>query len=163
MVISATVIIVSLILLLFRLKTESLSSVKSLRLFQLRKMKEDESIDAFIVELGSVAPKRYSYSEIKKLTKSFTGKLGQGGYGSIDKGELSNGHVVAAKVISKSKGDRQEFINEFASISRTSNVNIIILIGFCHERSRKALIYEFMPNGSLYMFIYHQGSIEKSH
>ncbi|GKU97603.1 hypothetical protein SLEP1_g10730 [Rubroshorea leprosula] len=126
-------------------------------------MKENESVEAFIVELGSVAPKRYSYSEIKKLTNSFTEKLSQGGYGSVFKGELPDGHVIAVKVLNKSKGDGQEFINEVASISRTSHVSIVTLIGVYHERSRRALIYEFMTSGSPDKFIYHQGSVERSH
>ncbi|MBA0653336.1 hypothetical protein Goklo_020526 [Gossypium klotzschianum] len=48
-------------------------------------------------------------------------------------------------------------MNEVASISRTSHVNIVTLLGFCFERSKRALIYEFMTKGSLDKFIYGQG------
>ena len=74
------------------------------------------------------------------------------------KGKLQDGRHVAVKVLSESKGDGAEFINEVASISRTSHVNIVRLLGFCFEGSQRALIYEFMPNGSLEKFIYEENS-----
>ncbi|GKV16768.1 hypothetical protein SLEP1_g27359 [Rubroshorea leprosula] len=122
-----------------------------------------ERVEAFLSQYGSLAPKRFSYSDIKKITDSFKDKLGKGGYGIVYKGELLDGRIVAVKVLRKPKGDGQDFINEVASISRTSHVNIVSLMGFCYERSKRALVYEFMPNGSLDKFIYNQGSTEESH
>lgn len=87
------------------------------------------------------------------MTNSFKNKLGQGGYGSVYKGRLQNGSLVAVKILSKLKGDGDEFINEVASISMTSHVNIVSLLGFCLEGSKRVLIYEYMPNGSLEKFI----------
>ncbi|URD94845.1 STYKc [Musa troglodytarum] len=85
------------------------------------------------------------------MTKSFRNKLGQGGYGLVFKGTLRD--LVAVKLLSESRGNGEEFINEVASISRTSHVNIVSLPGFCLEGSKRALIYDFMPNGPL-EFIY---------
>jgi interleukin-1 receptor-associated kinase 1 len=65
---------------------------------------------------------------------------------------------VALKVLKESKGDGEEFMNEVASISRTSHVNVVTLLSFCYERNKRALIYEFMPNGSLDSFISVKGS-----
>ncbi|KAK2415327.1 receptor kinase TMK4 [Trifolium repens] len=81
---------------------------------------------------------------------------GQGGYGVVYKASLPDGRQVAVKVINESKGNGEEFINEVASISRTSHVNIVSLLGFCFENKR-ALIYEFMSNGSLDKFILKRG------
>ncbi|MBA0653350.1 hypothetical protein Goklo_020534, partial [Gossypium klotzschianum] len=53
-------------------------------------------------------------------------------------------------------------MNEVASISRTSHVNIVSLLGFCFERSKRALVYEFMPHGSLDRFIYDRGLHHRS-
>ena len=100
----------------------------------------DQNIEEFVRNYGSQTPKRYSYSDIKKMTNSFKDKLGQGGYGGVYKGKLDDGHLVAVKVLNTSKGNGEEFINEVASISRTSHVNIVRLLGFCFEGSRKALI-----------------------
>ncbi|XP_061356541.1 rust resistance kinase Lr10-like isoform X2 [Gastrolobium bilobum] len=111
-------------------------------------------IEEFLKEHGPLPTARYSYSEVKKITNSFRNKLGQGGYGCVYKGKLHDGRVVAVKILSKSKGNGEEFINEVASISKTSHVNIVTLLGFCLDGSERALIYEFMPNGSLEKFIY---------
>ncbi|PNX87229.1 receptor-like protein kinase, partial [Trifolium pratense] len=113
-------------------------------------------IEKFLKEHGPLPAARYSYSDIKKITNSFKTKLGQGGYGSVYKGKLHDERTVAVKVLSESKGDGEDFINEVASISRTSHVNVVRLLGFCLDGSKKALIYEFMPNGSLEKFIYEE-------
>ena len=127
--------------------------------FFMKKTKNEHDLEAFIRNCGPLALTRYKFSDIKKFTNSFKVKLGQGGYGGVYKGELLNGHLVAVKVLNASKGNGDEFINEVASISRTSHVNIVTLLGFCLEGQKRALIYEFMPNGSLEKFI-HSGNIE---
>ncbi|CAL9054627.1 unnamed protein product [Musa banksii] len=111
-------------------------------------------IEDFLNDYGSFAPKRYKYSELKKMTKSFKRKLGEGGYGSVFKGTLQDGRSVAVKILSKSTENGAEFINEVASIGRTSHVNVVSLLGFCLDGHKRALVYEFMPNGSLDKYIY---------
>ncbi|EYU34410.1 hypothetical protein MIMGU_mgv11b022248mg, partial [Erythranthe guttata] len=110
-------------------------------------------IEKFLPQHGSLALKRYKYSEIKKITKSFNEKLGQGGYGSVYKGELPDKSLVAVKVLIDTDSNGEEFINEVASISRTSHVNIVNLLGFCYDRKKRALVYEFMPKKSLDKFL----------
>ncbi|CAL5350189.1 unnamed protein product [Camellia sinensis] len=121
-----------------------------------------QNVEAFLKNCGHLAPKRYTYSHIKKMTNSFRVKLGQGGYGCVFKGKLDNGCLVAVKVLKGLKGSGEEFINEVATISRTSHVNIVTLMGFCFEGRNRALIYEFMPNGSLEKFI-HDGNSSTYH
>ncbi|KAL0381401.1 UNVERIFIED_CONTAM: LEAF RUST 10 DISEASE-RESISTANCE LOCUS RECEPTOR-LIKE PROTEIN KINASE-like 2.7 [Sesamum angustifolium] len=60
---------------------------------------DEENIENFLLQHGSLAPKRYKYSEIKKITKSFKDKLGQGGFGSVYQGMLPDGSPVAVKVL----------------------------------------------------------------
>ncbi|KAJ6860185.1 hypothetical protein NC651_036516 [Populus alba x Populus x berolinensis] len=122
----------------------------------LRKTRGSRSIEVFLRNYGTLAPKRYSYSELKKMTKTFKEKLGQGGYGSVFKGNLPDGRPVAVKVLKKSKSNGEEFVNEVSSIGQTSHVNIVTLLGFCFEGSKRALIYEFMSNGSLDKHIYEE-------
>ncbi|XP_028790645.1 LEAF RUST 10 DISEASE-RESISTANCE LOCUS RECEPTOR-LIKE PROTEIN KINASE-like 2.7 [Neltuma alba] len=111
-------------------------------------------VETFVETYGTLAPRKYTYSEVRRITKSFKTKIGQGGYGTVYKATMPDGRLVAVKVLSETKGNGEEFINEVASISRTSHVNIVTLLGFCYEKSKRALIYEFMPNGSLEKFIY---------
>uniref|UniRef100_A0A3Q7FVL8 non-specific serine/threonine protein kinase n=1 Tax=Solanum lycopersicum TaxID=4081 RepID=A0A3Q7FVL8_SOLLC len=123
-------------------------------IFWKRKGEDYRNVKAFLKSRGSLALRKYSYSEVKKMTEYFKNKLGQGGYGSVYKGKLHTGSLVAVKVLKESKGGGEEFINEVASISRTSHINIVSLVGFCFEGQHRALIYDFMPNGSLEKFIY---------
>jgi len=124
-----------------------------MNIFRKRKV-VDYNIEVFMQTYNSYMPRRYSYTEVKRITNSFRDKLGQGGYGVVYKASLIDGRQVAVKVINESKGNGEEFINEVASISRTSHMNIVSLLGFCYEENKRALIYEFMPNGSLDKFIY---------
>jgi serine/threonine protein kinase len=98
------------------------------------------------------------YSELKKMTSSFKDKLGEGGYGTVFKGSLQDGCVVAVKILKGSKGNVDEFLNEVISIGRTSHINIVGLIGFCLEGPKRALVYEYMANGSLEKYIYLENS-----
>lgn len=112
------------------------------------------TIEAFLDACDYLGPKRYNYSALKKITNSFSEKLGQGGYGAVFKGKFPDGRLVAVKVLSDTKGNGDEFINEVASIGRTSHVNVVSLLGFSSEGSKRALIYEFMSNGSLEKYIH---------
>ncbi|XP_057732852.1 LEAF RUST 10 DISEASE-RESISTANCE LOCUS RECEPTOR-LIKE PROTEIN KINASE-like 2.4 [Arachis stenosperma] len=116
--------------------------------------KGNHDIETFLKNHGVLTIKRYKFSDVKKMTNSFKVKLGQGGFGVVYKGKLSNDFDVAVKMLNPSKGNGEEFINEVASISRTSHVNVVALLGFCLEGHKKVLIYEFMSNGSLDNFIY---------
>ncbi|KAK2635227.1 hypothetical protein Ddye_030019 [Dipteronia dyeriana] len=129
--------------------------------FWKKKCKDYRNIEAFLRNYGSLAPKRYNYSDIKRMTNSFKHKLGEGGFGGVYKGKLLDGRNVAVKVLNGLKGNGEDFINEVASIGRTSHVNIVGLFGYCFESQGRALIYEFVPNGSLEKFIYEKYSTNK--
>jgi serine/threonine protein kinase len=89
--------------------------------------------------------------------------LGKGGYGSVYKGKLRSGRLAAVKILCKGIANEQEFINEVATIGRIHHCNVVQLIGFTVEGSKRALIYEFMPNGSLEKYIFsRQGCIPLS-
>ncbi|MBA0650156.1 hypothetical protein Goklo_017612 [Gossypium klotzschianum] len=76
----------------------------------------------------------------------------------VYKGKLDDGRPVAVKVLKTDirKGNGEEFINDVVSISRTSHVNIVSLLGYCYTTNKKALMFEFMPNGSLEKFIHNK-------
>ncbi|XBJ05530.1 hypothetical protein VPH35_024289 [Triticum aestivum] len=116
-------------------------------------------VEMFLNTYGTSKPTRYTFSEIKKITRRFKDKLGHGGFGSVYKGELPNGVPVAIKMLENSNGEGQEFINEVATIGRIHHTNIVRLLGFCSEGTRRALIYEFMPKDSLEKYIFSGSSI----
>ncbi|XP_012466246.2 LEAF RUST 10 DISEASE-RESISTANCE LOCUS RECEPTOR-LIKE PROTEIN KINASE-like 2.2 [Gossypium raimondii] len=118
-----------------------------------RHLSMDDKIEEFL-QSHNLAPIRYSFKEVKKMTKNFKDKLGEGGYGSVFKGKLRSGHHVAIKLLCTSKGKGQDFINEVASIGRIHHANVTKLIGFCVEGSKQALVYDFMSNGSLDKIIF---------
>nr|XP_011458157.1 PREDICTED: probable receptor-like protein kinase At5g39020 [Fragaria vesca subsp. vesca] len=99
-------------------------------------------------------PIRYSYSNIKKMSAGFKDKLGQGGFGSVFKCKLRSGHFGAIKLLSKSNANGEDFMSEVATIGRIHHVNVVQLVGYCVEGSKRALVYDFMPNGSLDRYIY---------
>ncbi|XP_022717423.1 rust resistance kinase Lr10-like [Durio zibethinus] len=119
-----------------------------------RHLSADDTIEEFLQSQNNFIPIRYSYYEIKRITSGFKDKLGEGGYGSVFKGKLRSNHLVAVKLLSKSKANGQDFINEVATIGRIHHVNIAKLIGFCVEGSKQALVYDFMPNSSLDKIIF---------
>ncbi|KAI9074571.1 hypothetical protein K1719_043412 [Acacia pycnantha] len=112
------------------------------------------NIEEFLHSDNNIMPIRYSYRDIKKMTKGFKIKLGKGGYGSVFKGQLRSGRHVAVKVLDKAEANGQDFINEVATLGRIHHVNVVQLIGYCVEGSKRALIYEFMQNGSLDKYIF---------
>ncbi|XP_068315591.1 LEAF RUST 10 DISEASE-RESISTANCEUS RECEPTOR-LIKE PROTEIN KINASE-like 2.1 [Pyrus communis] len=118
------------------------------------------TIEDFLQRDKNFVPIRYSYSDIKKMTRKFKDKLGEGGYGSVFKGKLRSGRFVAIKVLGKSKANGQDFISEIATIGTIHHVNVVRLVGYCVEGSKRALVYEFMANGSLDKYIYSkEGSV----
>ncbi|TYH20874.1 hypothetical protein ES288_A05G463500v1 [Gossypium darwinii] len=125
-----------------------------IRKLRRRHLSMDDNIENFLQSQNNLIPIRYSYSDIKRITEGFKVKLGQGGYGSVFKGKLRSGRLVAIKMLDKSKANGEDFINEVATIGRIHHINVVQLIGFCVERSKQALVYDFMVNGSLDKIIF---------
>ncbi|XP_034711031.1 rust resistance kinase Lr10-like [Vitis riparia] len=112
------------------------------------------NIQKFLEDYRALKPSRYSYADIKKITNNFKDKLGQGGYGTVYKGKLSNEVFVAVKILDDFKGNGEDFINEVGTMSTIHHVNVVRLLGFCADGYKQALIYEFLPNESLDKFIF---------
>nr|CAD1842769.1 unnamed protein product [Ananas comosus var. bracteatus] len=115
-----------------------------------RAKKSVDAVEKFLRSQRALAPTRYAYTDLIAITGHFREKLGQGGYGFVSKGVLPGGVLVAVKMLlSNSRCNGEEFINEVSTIGRIHHVNVIKLVGFCSEGSKRALVYEYMPNGSL--------------
>ncbi|KAK9155258.1 hypothetical protein Sjap_002738 [Stephania japonica] len=107
-----------------------------------------------IVKLLGIAAKQYtfSYEELRSATEDFkTGnKLGEGGFGPVYKGKLSDGRVVAVKQLSvTSHQGKSQFVAEIATISAVQHRNLVKLHGCCIEGDKRLLVYEYLENKSL--------------
>ncbi|KAL2561845.1 hypothetical protein GLYMA_20G139300v4 [Glycine max] len=110
-------------------------------------------------EIRSAETLQLDFSTIVAATNNFSdaNELGQGGFGPVYKGTLSNGKEVAVKRLSRNslQGDI-EFKNEVLLVAKLQHRNLVKLLGFCLERSERLLVYEFVPNKSLDFFIFDQ-------
>ncbi|XP_039126313.1 receptor-like serine/threonine-protein kinase SD1-7 [Dioscorea cayenensis subsp. rotundata] len=99
----------------------------------------------------------FSFDIIAAATNNFheNNKLGEGGYGPVFKGKLSNGQEIAVKRLSKqSMQGLDEFMNEVFIISKIQHRNLVRLLGCCIDGEEKLLIYEFLTNKSLDAFLF---------
>ncbi|XP_042940492.1 probable LRR receptor-like serine/threonine-protein kinase At1g07650 isoform X2 [Carya illinoinensis] len=94
----------------------------------------------------------FTFRQIKAATNNFdvANKLGEGGFGSVYKGTLLDGTIIAVKQLSsKSQQGNREFVNEIGMISGLQHPNLVRLYGCCIERNQLLLVYEYMENNSL--------------
>lgn len=102
-------------------------------------------------------PKWFNFNELEDATDRFSKAnfLAEGGFGSVHRGVLKDGRMVAVKQhkIASSQGDN-EFFSEVEVLSCAQHRNVVMLIGFCVEDGRRLLVYEYICNGSLDSHLY---------
>ncbi|GLJ27688.1 hypothetical protein SUGI_0543600 [Cryptomeria japonica] len=103
----------------------------------------------------------FTYMELKTATKNFRSKLGGGGFGSVFKGSLTDGTLVAVKKLEGSRQHDKQFLAEISSLGNIQHANLIRLRGFCAEGSKRLLVYDYMPNGSLNSLLFTSNSKSK--
>uniref|UniRef100_A0A2N9ESD3 Receptor-like serine/threonine-protein kinase n=1 Tax=Fagus sylvatica TaxID=28930 RepID=A0A2N9ESD3_FAGSY len=118
-----------------------------IRVLRYKRLKESETL----VLTQGLALNLFSYDELKRATNGFKDMLGKGSFGTVYKGALYKGKkLVAVKRLEKlvEEGEK-EFRAEMQAIGRTHHKNLVRLLGYCAEGSKRLLVYEFMSNGSL--------------
>ncbi|XVE61716.1 hypothetical protein DITRI_Ditri06bG0062300 [Diplodiscus trichospermus] len=96
----------------------------------------------------------FSYSELKVATHEFSAsnKIGEGAFGSVYKGLLRNGTVVAIKMLSvelESMRGEREFVSEIITLTNLKHENLVSLKGCCVDGANRFLVYNYMENNSL--------------
>ncbi|THU47799.1 hypothetical protein C4D60_Mb09t19450 [Musa balbisiana] len=104
-----------------------------------------------------LAFKIFAIQELEQATNKFDNNRvrGRGGYGTVYKGVLEDNHIVAVKkpkMINES--NKNEFGKEMFILSQINHRNIVKLLGCCLEVEVPMLVYEFVPNGTLFHLIH---------
>ncbi|KAI9385735.1 hypothetical protein POPTR_011G106400v4 [Populus trichocarpa] len=111
------------------------------------KYHEDKDLRALDLQTGY-----FSLRQIKNATNNFdpANKIGEGGFGPVYKGVLSDGTIIAVKQLSsKSKQGNREFVNEIGMISALQHPHLVKLYGCCIEGNQLLVVYEYLENNSL--------------
>ncbi|RAL41558.1 hypothetical protein DM860_018090 [Cuscuta australis] len=130
-----------------------------LMLLKRRKVSEEGDLRALDLQAGI-----FTLRQIKAATKNFDdgNKIGEGGFGSVYKGQLSDGTTVAVKKLSsKSKQGTSEFLNEIRMISALKHPNLVKIYGCCVEGNQLMLIYEYMENNCVSRALFRKDSTNK--
>ncbi|KAK1558870.1 hypothetical protein Q3G72_007631 [Acer saccharum] len=109
---------------------------------------------------GSVGPevshlgwgRWYTLRELEAATNGLCEEnvIGEGGYGIVYSGILSDGHRVAVKNLLNNRGQAEkEFKVEVDAIGRVRHKNLVRLLGYCVEGAYRMLVYEYVDNGNL--------------
>uniref|UniRef100_A0ACD5VNQ7 Uncharacterized protein n=1 Tax=Avena sativa TaxID=4498 RepID=A0ACD5VNQ7_AVESA len=105
----------------------------------------------------------FRYRDLRSATKNFSEKIGQGGFGSVFKGQLGERGTAAAIDIAVKRLDgsfqgEKQFRAEVSSIGVVRHVNLVKLVGFCCDGDGRFLIYEHVPNRSLDIHLFPRSS-----
>ncbi|KAG6402409.1 hypothetical protein SASPL_134602 [Salvia splendens] len=98
------------------------------------------------------AARSFTFKDLALATQNFreANLIGEGGFGSVYKGRLESGLVVAVKQLNlEGLQGNQEFIVEVLMLSLLHHPNLVNLIGYCTDGDQRLLVYEFMQMGSL--------------
>ncbi|CAL9066478.1 unnamed protein product [Musa banksii] len=102
----------------------------------------------------------FSYEELYEITNGLSPQniLGEGGFGCVYKGCLSDGREVAVKQLKVGSGQgEREFKAEVEIISRVHHRHLVSLVGYCISDNQRLLVYDYVPNGTLESHLHGKG------
>ncbi|XP_026457763.1 calmodulin-binding receptor-like cytoplasmic kinase 2 [Papaver somniferum] len=97
---------------------------------------------------------KFTMAEIYKATRNFSPslKVGQGGFGTVYKGKLDDGTLVAVKRAKKSVYEKHlgvEFQSEIQTLAKVEHLNLVRLHGYLEQGDERIVVVEYVPNGTL--------------
>ncbi|CAO2832327.1 unnamed protein product [Amaranthus hypochondriacus] len=125
----------------------------------------DGNVQDYLMTVESL---QYDFTTLQYATNNFSDflKIGEGGFGVVYKGTLPNGQDIAVKRLSKdSPQGAEQFKNEVVFVAKLQHRNLVRLLGFCLTPDEKLLVYEFVTNKSLDLFLFEketQGTLDWS-
>lgn len=110
-------------------------------------------------EPGGVNKSRssFTYEELGQATNGFSAEnlLGEGGFGCVFKGFLTDGREVAVKQLKVGSGQgEREFQAEVEIISRVHHRHLVSLVGYCISEHQRLLVYDYVPNNTLHYHLH---------
>ncbi|KAG1330558.1 putative G-type lectin S-receptor-like serine/threonine-protein kinase [Cocos nucifera] len=126
--------------------------ISSIVLVLLRKFRRSSMVGASEAAQGFLV--MFDYKVMRKATKDFSQKLGQGSFGTVFKGILPDSTAIAVKKLHHLPQEEKQFRTELSSIGMIHHVNLVRLRGFCSEGDRRLLVYDYMPRGSLDSYLF---------
>nr|AKV93688.1 lectin receptor kinase [Nicotiana benthamiana] len=118
------------------------------------RLQRKEDIE-MLTRTAANAPQMFTYRRLSNATKNFSkdNLLGTGGFGSVYKGVFSDPPTTIAVKRTNATSNQDGILAEICTIGRLRHKNLVQLHGWCHDREKLLLIYEYMPNGSLDKYI----------
>lgn len=105
-------------------------------------------------EAGPTKAVVFTIAELSKATSNFSDscKIGQGGFGTVYKGRIRDGNIVAIKRAKKDTFEAQfqsQFHSEVNMLASVEHLNLVRLIGYVEDRNERILVEEYVANGNL--------------
>ncbi|KAF7019315.1 hypothetical protein CFC21_032506 [Triticum aestivum] len=106
-------------------------------------------------------------ANIKHVTRNFSESniIGQGGFGVVYKGQLTGGRMIAVKRLKQSaltRKGKKDFAREVEVMAGLRHNNLVRLLAYCNEGKERILVYEYMENKSLNVYIFGTPSLRTS-
>ncbi|TVU16409.1 hypothetical protein EJB05_39969, partial [Eragrostis curvula] len=119
------------------------------------------AVNRFLDDVLREKPARFTPENLREFTRNYAERLGSGGFGVVYRGAFPNGVQVAVKVLNSTLDRRAEeqFMAEVGTAGRTYHINLVRLYGFCFDATTKALVYEYLENGSLDRLLFEQHAV----
>ncbi|XP_052181872.1 putative receptor-like protein kinase At3g47110 [Diospyros lotus] len=127
-------------------------------LYALKKYGRTNMHSLYPVDLSPVPDHRvFSYQELRRATKDFSedNLIGLGSSGSVYKAILPDGQTVAVKILNlQLEGAYKRFDAECSVLRAVRHRNLVKVISVCSNTELRALVLQYMPNGSLESWLY---------